>query len=207
MRGPKLVSGPSDPSAFGKGSATQSQPKPSRALGSLFARRGNSQLAAYDRTAEDGFTEEEAQATPVPEAPAQEQEVSPAPALEDGPLLPPASSDAKGKKRALEPEDDLEEQGESSEEPPRQRIRIHPVSVRSYTTQCSLLRAKVSMIPMPAPDPRRGRECELMVFPADEEDEEFVDATPTKRSREEFEEGRSSTDDAEERDAKKARLE
>ncbi|OSC98626.1 hypothetical protein PYCCODRAFT_1480518 [Trametes coccinea BRFM310] len=211
MRGPRLIDGVVDPSLIVEGSwsefAAFSRPQAGArtgALGSLFARRSQSQLAAFERTAETGLTEDETQPAEASEpepAPQPTPAPVPAPAAEAVPMEESASTAGKGKKRAREPEED-----EAADEPLSQRLRIHEVSVRTYTTQCSLLRAKVSIIPIPAPDPTRGRECELLVIPADEEPEEPSEAGSPKRSREEFEEGGSASEDAEEPRAKKARV-
>ncbi|KAJ8501807.1 hypothetical protein ONZ51_g385 [Trametes cubensis] len=188
------------PSPEPRGSTAPKAPAtPSRSrLGSLFARRSQTQLATYNRAAE------------VPPVPAsQEQASAPLPEAPDT----SAETDRKGKKRAREDEDDAAEAAEveaTLDQAPRKRLRMitTTVSVRSYTVECGKLRAKLSVIPIPALDAKRcGGKCDIVLFPS--EKEAFAEAaTATKRSREDFEDGSAvSAKDADEPPAKKARVE
>lgn len=194
--GPSTSAQPA-PSARRAGSTARRGPRtPSRSrLGALFARRSLSQLASYART-----TNEEQVPGPVP---------GPAPQA----INASAEVDRKGKKRAREDEDDAVEAAEveaTLDQAPQKRARTitTTVSVRSYTVECGRLRAKVSVIPIPALDAKRcGGKCDIVLFPAEKEDV-AEKATATKRSREDFEDGSPEpAKDADEPPAKKARVE
>ncbi|KAI0631520.1 hypothetical protein C8Q77DRAFT_1074578 [Trametes polyzona] len=198
FQGPKTLTG-------GEGVA----PAPKRPFGTLFARRSQSKLAVYDARAAKGVTSEKApapaaaQPAPIAEEEQEEQEVAAA-----------VTPDPKGKKRARSPED--EGQDFHAEDAHRgQRPRAVKVLVRTYTTECSLLRAKVTVFPIPP-----GLKCKdkVVLFPpgkgpldedsdeeSDAEGEMEVEERAGKRSREEFESAGGSS--ASEPRAKRARVE
>ncbi|KAI0821741.1 hypothetical protein BC628DRAFT_794954 [Trametes gibbosa] len=161
-----------------------------RGLRSLFARRSKSQLAVYNGASSAGLTEETSATAGAGEEPSQVQEEEPTVA----PL-----ADVKGKKRAREPEDI---NGDAEDVPRVQRTRT--VSVRSFTTRCSLLKATVTVLPIPA-----GIRCrdKMVLFQEGKTPTIAFTAMGTahKRSREEFEDGASAYN-ADEPAAKKARV-
>ncbi|KAI0327457.1 hypothetical protein GY45DRAFT_1129203 [Cubamyces sp. BRFM 1775] len=203
--GPSTAAQPA-PSAQPPAAAAPTAPAPSSRprLGALVARRSRSQLASYDRNADRGVR---AAAPPAPAS-----QASPA-ALAPETANPSAETDRKGKKRARDEDDDAEDAAEVEAalgQAPQKRARTitTTVSVRSYTMECGRLRAKVSVIPIPALDSKRcGGKCDIVLFPSEKEDVAAA-ATTTKRSREDYEHGSPEpAKDADEPPAKKARVE
>ncbi|KAI0350275.1 hypothetical protein OH77DRAFT_1085051 [Trametes cingulata] len=189
-QGPKLLTGAAGPSAPRKAPG---------GLTSLFARRSGSNLAAFNPKAVKALVTEEKPAAaageveedlaqgPEPEPEEREEEVVDAP-----------ETDGKGKKRAREAdEEDVDE-----EDAPRVQ-RIRTVNVRSYTKESSLLRVKVSVIPLPTSGFQPGDE--LLVYPPGKGP---LAEKASKRSREDFEAEEGSASESEEEPAtKKARRE
>ncbi|KAI0665603.1 hypothetical protein C8Q78DRAFT_1148602 [Trametes maxima] len=198
----------SDAATHGSVAATETAVTRGARAFSLFARRSTTQLAAFRTpSAERAANKALAQAAPAPEGP------QPAAEQENGEEEEEATAAAakpvdKGKKRAREDdEEDTAAAGEQRDARPVRRIRL--ASVRSYTQTCSLLRVKVSMIPLPAADLQRAAcagKAKLVVFPAGKGP--LATRAARKRPHEEVEaDDASQKDDAEEPAAKKARIE
>ncbi|KAI0370660.1 hypothetical protein BV20DRAFT_235085 [Pilatotrama ljubarskyi] len=209
---------PPSPTAATAGSSSPSPPPDTGAAGpsaapsarggltSLFARRSRSNLAAFDSKAVKALVTEEkpppAVAEEEAEDVAQEQDAEQEKEVEEEKeveaVVDVPGTEDKGKKRAREED---EEDVAADDAPRVQRIRT--VDVRSYTKECSLLRVKVSVIPLPASGFQPGDE--FLVYPPGKGP--LVEKA-NKRSREDFEAEDDSVLDGEDEPApKKARTE
>ncbi|KAH9847106.1 hypothetical protein C2E23DRAFT_863599 [Lenzites betulinus] len=176
---------------FTREEVTPAVPAPEKLRG-LFARRSKSKLAGFNNAETSGVTAEKPAVSVSPEAVEE-----PAQAQEEETVVAP-SADLKGKKRAREPED---VDGAAEDAPRVQRPRT--VKVCSFTAKCSLLKATVTVFPVPA-----GIQCRdtMVLFPEGKSFAATMKAHANKRSREEFENGAPAHDAAEEPAAKKVRV-